>query len=84
MEKNSANTGVGEEDTIDPEHYLHFINAFEMPRWHFSHERQVFERYGHMPKLSGAIFPQNLGPQGNLVLPAHQSLEPCSYETDTT
>lgn len=45
MEKSSANNGVGEEEHIDPEHHLHFINAFEMPRWHFSHERQTFERY---------------------------------------
>ena len=46
MEKTSANAGVGEEEDIDPEHHLHFINAFEMPWWHFSHERQTFERYG--------------------------------------
>lgn len=49
IEKNSANTGVGEEEDIDPEHHLHFINAFEMPRWHFSHERQTFERYVRVP-----------------------------------
>lgn len=28
----------------DPDHHLFFINAFEMPRWHYSQERKVFEK----------------------------------------
>jgi DNA polymerase epsilon subunit 2 len=32
----------------DPDHHLFFINAFDMPRWHYSQERKVFERLVHL------------------------------------
>lgn len=31
-------------DELDPEQHLHFINAMEMPRWLYSHERRSFEK----------------------------------------
>jgi DNA polymerase epsilon subunit 2 len=34
-----------EKELIDPENHLHFIDAFEMPRWTWSHERGTFEKY---------------------------------------
>jgi DNA polymerase epsilon subunit 2 len=30
---------------LDPDTHLWFIDAFEMPTWHWSHERSTFERY---------------------------------------
>lgn len=32
---------------IDPESHLFFIDAFEMPLWHWSQERGTFEKYVH-------------------------------------
>ena len=29
---------------LDPENHLHFVNAFEMPLWHWSPERGSFEK----------------------------------------
>jgi DNA polymerase epsilon subunit 2 len=38
-------TGVsGEDDYLDPDKNLHFIDAYEMPLWHWSTERAAFER----------------------------------------
>ena len=33
-------------DLLNPEDHLHFIDAYEMPQWHWSSERNTFERYG--------------------------------------
>lgn len=33
-----------EKDIIDPENHLHFVDAFEMPRWTWSAERGTFEK----------------------------------------
>ena len=30
-------------DVVDPESHLHYINAFDMPLWHWSHEKSAFE-----------------------------------------
>jgi hypothetical protein len=35
---------VAEED-VNPDHYLHVINAFDMPWWTFNSERKAFEKY---------------------------------------
>ena len=35
---------AGEEDFLDPESHLHFIDAYEMPLWNWSTERSAFER----------------------------------------
>ena len=32
-------------DSLDPEHHLFVIDAFEMPSWNYSNERKTFERY---------------------------------------
>lgn len=41
----SGERSTAERDIIDPESHLYFVDAFEMPRWHWSHERGAFERY---------------------------------------
>lgn len=33
-----------EQEAVDPDSHLHFIDAFDMPLWHWSHERSTFER----------------------------------------
>jgi len=33
-----------EVERIDPESHLYFVDAFEMPSWHWSVERGTFER----------------------------------------
>lgn len=35
----------GQHELLDPESHLHIINAFDMPLWHWSHERSTFERH---------------------------------------
>jgi len=36
---------VGEtEELLDPESHLYFVDAFEMPSWHWSQERGTFEK----------------------------------------
>ncbi len=34
-------------DGLNPENHLFFIDAYEMPRWHWSTERGAFERCGY-------------------------------------
>ena len=29
-------------DVVDPESHLQYINAFDMPLWHWSHEKSAF------------------------------------------
>jgi DNA polymerase epsilon subunit 2 len=45
MQGNAQREDDGEADKLDPESHLFFINAFEMPAWHWSIERSTFERY---------------------------------------
>jgi DNA polymerase epsilon subunit 2 len=33
-----------EDGYLDPEDHLHIVDAFEMPRWHWSPERGSFEK----------------------------------------
>jgi DNA polymerase epsilon subunit 2 len=33
-----------EDEYLDPEDHLHFLDAFEMPLWHWSPERESFEK----------------------------------------
>ncbi|KAG9044272.1 DNA-directed DNA polymerase epsilon, subunit B [Tulasnella sp. UAMH 9824] len=40
-------------DELDPEQHLYFINAMEMPRWLYSHERRSFEKVSGQPSLGG-------------------------------
>jgi DNA polymerase epsilon subunit 2 len=32
-------------DALEPDNHLFFINAYEMPLWHWSQERGTFEKY---------------------------------------
>lgn len=36
--------GQKEDAYLDPEDHLHFVNAYEMPLWHWSPERGSFEK----------------------------------------
>jgi DNA polymerase epsilon subunit 2 len=31
-------------ETLDPDSHLHFVDAFDMPLWHWSGERGTFEK----------------------------------------
>lgn len=33
-----------DEEDVNPDHYLHVINAFDMPWWNFNSERKAFEK----------------------------------------
>lgn len=35
---------LGEDELLDPEEHLFFIDSFEMPSWHWSHTRSTFEK----------------------------------------
>lgn len=37
-------TNDGSKETLDPESHLYFVNAFDMPLWHWSVERGSFEK----------------------------------------
>jgi DNA polymerase epsilon subunit 2 len=45
--QNSQTTGDEDlfDDRLDTDSQLYFIDAFEMPMWHWSPERSTFERY---------------------------------------
>ncbi|KAF8826839.1 hypothetical protein HHX47_DHR5000728 [Lentinula edodes] len=43
-----------EAEALDPDSHLHFINAFEMPSWHWSIERGTFEKAAVPPTMSGS------------------------------
>ncbi|KIM29152.1 hypothetical protein M408DRAFT_328860 [Serendipita vermifera MAFF 305830] len=55
VEKSSSTVPGGSQgnEAWDPDHHLHFINAFDMPRWHYSQERKVFEKAGGRPAIAG-------------------------------
>ncbi|KAI0251432.1 epsilon DNA polymerase [Lactifluus subvellereus] len=42
-----------EDAYLDPEDHLHFVNAFEMPLWHWSPERGSFEKAHHQSSVLG-------------------------------
>lgn len=44
--QSGGETGGGEDDFLDPDNYLHLVNAYDMPLWNWSTERIAFERYG--------------------------------------
>ncbi|KIK68037.1 hypothetical protein GYMLUDRAFT_238205 [Collybiopsis luxurians FD-317 M1] len=43
-----------ETEALDPDAHLHFIDAFEMPCWHWSIERGTFEKASNLPTMSGS------------------------------
>ncbi|EJD01129.1 epsilon DNA polymerase [Fomitiporia mediterranea MF3/22] len=43
----------GVEELLDPEEHLYFIDAYEMPLWHWSQTRATFEKAPHSPTISG-------------------------------
>ncbi|GJJ07402.1 hypothetical protein Clacol_001604 [Clathrus columnatus] len=51
----NAQSGTGEQNgVLDVESHLQFIDAFEMPSWHWSVERNGFERSASKLTLSGS------------------------------
>ena len=42
--QNGGEGGDGEDDFLDPDAHLHFVDAFEMPLWNWSTEKGTFER----------------------------------------
>jgi len=96
VEKSSSPVPGGSQvgELWDPDHHLHFINAFEMPRWHYSQERKVFVRSvpppphpspfflgGGNPGLGGLNFrPEQ---PGNQPLREHPSPKPCFCKIGT-
>ena len=40
----NGEAGEGEDDFLDPEAHLYFIDAFEMPLWNWSTEKGTFDR----------------------------------------
>jgi DNA polymerase epsilon subunit 2 len=42
--QDQGNTYEKEKEDIDPDSHLYFINAYEMPLWHWSQERSTFEK----------------------------------------
>ncbi|KAK7695908.1 hypothetical protein QCA50_000547 [Cerrena zonata] len=41
-------------DVVDPESHLHYINAFDMPLWNWSHEKSAFELSSSKLTVSGS------------------------------
>lgn len=69
--QNQGHRADTEIQKIDPESHLHFIDAFEMPLWHWSQERGTFEKYVAGVSLRNAFSYTLLG------LPFHrQFLDP--------
>ncbi|THV08446.1 DNA polymerase epsilon, subunit B [Dendrothele bispora CBS 962.96] len=52
LQDQGQGTGIEIERT-DPESHLYFIDAFEMPNWHWSVERGTFEKAQTLPTTSG-------------------------------
>ncbi|KAG8835941.1 DNA-directed DNA polymerase epsilon, subunit B [Serendipita sp. 399] len=55
VEKSTAAVVDGSQssEVWDPDHHLYFIDAFEMPRWHYSLERKAFEKAARKPSVAG-------------------------------
>jgi DNA polymerase epsilon subunit 2 len=44
LQSSGDQRGRKEDAYLDPEDHLHFVNAYEMPLWHWSPERGSFEK----------------------------------------
>ncbi|KAH8113232.1 epsilon DNA polymerase [Phellopilus nigrolimitatus] len=44
----------GEDELLDPEDHLFFVDAYEIPLWHWSQTRSTFVKSTHPPTISGA------------------------------
>ncbi|KAI0347310.1 epsilon DNA polymerase [Trametopsis cervina] len=54
FQSNGDTGGAGDDDYLDPDSHLHFINAYDMPLWHWSTERTAFERAKEQLTISGS------------------------------
>ncbi|KAG8742576.1 DNA-directed DNA polymerase epsilon, subunit B [Ceratobasidium sp. 414] len=43
-----------DEEEVNPDHYLHVINAFDMPWWNFNSERKAFEKSSNKSSIGGS------------------------------
>ena len=46
--QNGGETGQADDDFLDPENHLHFIDAYDMPLWNWSNEKGTFERWDYL------------------------------------
>ncbi|PCH41097.1 DNA polymerase epsilon subunit B [Wolfiporia cocos MD-104 SS10] len=53
-------------DLLDPDSHLHIIDAFDMPQWHWSHERSTFERAAGPLTVSGSADSRTLAMRDRL------------------
>lgn len=44
FQNSGENSTEQEQEAVEPDSHLHFIDAFDMPLWHWSQERSTFER----------------------------------------
>ncbi|EGO01867.1 hypothetical protein SERLA73DRAFT_177419 [Serpula lacrymans var. lacrymans S7.3] len=54
LQDQGSNPGEPEAELLDPESHLYFIDAFEMPLWHWSVERGTFEKAQNLLTISGS------------------------------
>ncbi|KAF9818320.1 hypothetical protein IEO21_02835 [Rhodonia placenta] len=50
----SGDSHSQEHELLDPESHMFVVNAFDMPLWHWSHERSTFERAAGPLTVSGS------------------------------
>lgn len=48
FQNSGENPAEQEQEAVDPDSHLHFVNAFDMPLWNWSHERSTFERQAYL------------------------------------
>lgn len=51
--QDQGNPGEAEE-LLDPDSHLYFVDAFEMPSWHWSQERGTFEKSSNALTVAGS------------------------------
>ena len=71
--QSNGESGEADDDFLDPDKHLHFINAYDMPLWNWSTERMAFERYAIRLDLPEAV---------NVPLPVFQVR--CRYQVQRT
>ncbi|KAL5530699.1 DPB2 [Sanghuangporus sanghuang] len=53
MQEKEERKFEGAEEILDPEEHLFFVDAYEMPLWHWSQSRSTFEKSPNSPTISG-------------------------------
>ncbi|KAH9844250.1 epsilon DNA polymerase [Rhodofomes roseus] len=66
FQNSGDNPAEEEQEAIDPDSHLHFIDAFDMPLWHWSQERSSFERAAGALTISGSADSQVMAMRNRL------------------